>query len=94
MVCDLRNDDCEPVDYVISWATFEHILDYGAVLQTMAKRLKPCGRLLTAFEPLWPSPFGHHGRVNRNLPLKLGGTSLVSSTLPGTIPYSQDQSEP
>jgi SAM-dependent methyltransferase len=48
------------VDLVVSLDGFEHFGDPGAVLQTMARMLKPTGRVLATFGPTWLHPLGGH----------------------------------
>ena len=67
--CDLAEWSRDAVDYFVSRSTFEHIIDLASVLAEMRLRLKPGGRIYTGFEPLWPSPFGGHGRIHKHLPL-------------------------
>ncbi len=51
-------------DYVISKDTFEHIIGLEMVLQAIAQRLKPGGRLHTGFGPLYHAPYGDHCRLD------------------------------
>ncbi len=48
------------VDLVVSLDGFEHFGDPGAVLRTMARMLKPTGRVLATFGPTWLHPLGGH----------------------------------
>ena len=50
----------EPADVIISIDAFEHFSDPAAILETMAKMLKPNGRVLASFGPTWYHPLGGH----------------------------------
>jgi SAM-dependent methyltransferase len=57
------NDDLtfnSSFDVVFSIACFEHIHRFPEALQVMYRALRPCGRLFTAFAPIWSGPWGHH----------------------------------
>jgi SAM-dependent methyltransferase len=47
-------------DAVISLSTLEHVQDVEATLSEMARVLKPEGRALITFEPVWSCSYGHH----------------------------------
>jgi SAM-dependent methyltransferase len=47
-------------DAVLSTDTFEHVMDLNLAFQEIARVLKPGGRLLTRFGPLFYSPHGYH----------------------------------
>lgn len=66
---DLRDWSREQVDLFVSKSSFEHILDLPAVLDEMKLRLKSGGRIYAGFDPLWPSPYGGHGRILEHLPI-------------------------
>ena len=51
-------------DYVISKDSFEHIENLETVIPTLARLLKPGGKLIVGFSPLYYSPFGDHGRLH------------------------------
>jgi len=50
-------------DYVVSKDTFEHVDDLQSVVNSIALLLKPGGKLIVGFSPLYYSPFGDHGRL-------------------------------
>lgn len=50
-------------DYVVSKDSFEHIEDLDQVIASLGRILKPGGRVITGFSPLYYSPFGDHGRL-------------------------------
>jgi ubiquinone/menaquinone biosynthesis C-methylase UbiE len=50
----------EMFDAVFSISTFEHILDVETALSEIARVLKPGGRALVSFEPIWSCSYGHH----------------------------------
>jgi SAM-dependent methyltransferase len=47
-------------DAVLSTDTFEHVMDLDLAFREIARVLKPGGRLLTRFGPLFYSPHGYH----------------------------------
>ena len=49
-------------DYVVSKDTFEHVDELQSVVNSIAHVLKPGGKLIVGFSPLYYSPFGDHGR--------------------------------
>lgn len=51
----------ESFDAVVSKDVFEHILDFPGALSQMSRLLKPGGRLLSGWGPLYYSPRGGHG---------------------------------
>ena len=55
---DLETDGS--FDYVVSYAAFEHIEKPEAFLPAMARAIKPEGRIIAMFGPLWWSPYGPH----------------------------------
>ena len=65
---DVRELAITGADFVVSKASFEHILELGDVLAAIRSCLKPGGRLYTGFDPLYHSPFGGHGRIHDTLP--------------------------
>lgn len=50
-------------DYVLSKDTFEHVDELKSVVDSIALLLKPGGKLIVGFSPLYYSPFGDHGRL-------------------------------
>jgi SAM-dependent methyltransferase len=52
--------DEEGFDYILCDEVFEHLLDFPTALGAMTKLLRPGGRLVTGWGPLWPSPVGGH----------------------------------
>jgi len=50
-------------DYVVSKDSFEHIDELKSVVNSIAVLLKPGGKLIVGFSPLYYSPFGDHDRL-------------------------------
>jgi 2-polyprenyl-3-methyl-5-hydroxy-6-metoxy-1,4-benzoquinol methylase len=50
-------------DYIVSKDSFEHIDELQSVVISIAHLLKPGGKLIVGFSPLYYSPFGDHGRL-------------------------------
>ncbi|MCB1883767.1 MAG: class I SAM-dependent methyltransferase [Geminicoccaceae bacterium] len=65
---DIADLDDGPFDAVLSKDTFEHVGDLPAVLAHVRRLLRPGGRLLVGFSPLYYSPWGDHGRLWHPLP--------------------------
>jgi len=57
---DLNETYYGAFDVVFSMAAFEHINKFPEAIDKMYKALKPGGRLVSIFSPLWSSCFGHH----------------------------------
>lgn len=55
-------------DIIISENALEHILNVDRLLVEMTDRLKPGGKVLIGFGPLYHSPYGDHGWMRRALP--------------------------
>lgn len=55
-------------DVILSKDTLEHVDDIRLIAQQMRRLLRPGGRLVVGFSPLFYSPFGDHGRVGIALP--------------------------
>lgn len=58
----------ESFDVILSKDTFEHVENLSDVIAHMHRLLKPGGRILAGFSPLFHSPFGDHGRLEPSLP--------------------------
>ncbi|MFN3868438.1 MAG: SAM-dependent methyltransferase [Hyphomicrobiaceae bacterium] len=58
----------EHFDVVISKDTFEHVSPLPETLSALVQRLRPAGRLVLGFSPLWYSPWGDHGELGSKLP--------------------------
>lgn len=50
----------EYFDGIITMATFEHINNLDQALVNMKRLLKPGGKLVSIFNPIWTSVIGHH----------------------------------
>jgi SAM-dependent methyltransferase len=50
----------QPVDVIVSLDSFEHFSDPAAILVEMHRLLRPGGRVLVSFGPLWYHPLGGH----------------------------------
>jgi SAM-dependent methyltransferase len=61
-------DEAAGFDVVLSKDAFEHVENLPATIAIMHRLLKPGGRLLVGFSPLFYSPFGDHGRLAPPLP--------------------------
>jgi SAM-dependent methyltransferase len=61
-------DEDGTFDALLSKDAFEHVEDLPATIGQMRRLLKPGGRLLVGFSPLFHSPFGDHGRLAPALP--------------------------
>jgi acetyltransferase-like isoleucine patch superfamily enzyme/SAM-dependent methyltransferase len=59
-------------DLVISMSTFEHIGDVATALAEIRRVLKPGGKALLSYEPIWTCSYGHHlhhfGPIARHMP--------------------------
>lgn len=66
--CSVEDLEEGDFDYVVSRATFEHVIDMEGVLRALHDRMKPGGRLYTGFGPLYHSPRGDHGRTDSLVP--------------------------
>ena len=54
----------EPFDYIVSKDTLEHVVeDLPGIADHLHRLLKPNGKLIVGFSPLYYSPFGDHGRL-------------------------------
>jgi ubiquinone/menaquinone biosynthesis C-methylase UbiE len=54
--------EAESFDVVLSQDAMEHVDDPAAALATMARALRPDGRILITFGPPWWAPYGAHMR--------------------------------
>lgn len=63
-----RLDEDGAYDVVLSKDAFEHVDDLPATVAHMRRLLKPGGRLMVGFSPLFYSPYGDHGRLAPALP--------------------------
>jgi len=52
--------ESETFDLILSLSTFEHFLNGSQVLREMYRVLKPSGKVLINFQPVWSSSYGHH----------------------------------
>jgi SAM-dependent methyltransferase len=52
--------DDETFDLIVSMSTFEHVAHVDRVLIEMRRVLKPGGKALVTFEPIWTCSYGHH----------------------------------
>src|SRR5207247_6321675 len=50
----------EPAEIILSIDSFEHFADPAAILETMARMLKPGGYVVASFGPTWYHPLGGH----------------------------------
>jgi len=66
--CDVSELPLDPFNMIVSKNTFEHISDPRSCLDEMKKRLRPGGKVLIGFSPLYNSPFGDHGRTKTFIP--------------------------
>jgi SAM-dependent methyltransferase len=65
--CAIQALPAAEYDIVISEDAFEHIIDVDEVLTHIAERLRPGGRAYIAFGPLYHSPYGDHGWIQKAL---------------------------
>lgn len=66
--CRIQDIESRQFDIAISEDTFEHLTDVSAVLDEMRKTLVKGGRAYIGFGPLYHSPYGDHGWIQKNLP--------------------------
>jgi len=50
----------EYFDGIVTMATFEHIKNLDQALENMKRLLKPGGKIISIFNPIWTSVIGHH----------------------------------
>lgn len=65
-VRDLAEDGA--YDIILSKDCFEHVASLPETLAHLHRLLRPGGRLLAGFSPLFYSPFGDHGRLGPRIP--------------------------
>ena len=90
---DIRIEQFDPVDVVVSQNTLEHVDPLVETLLAVVDKVKPGGELYFGFSPLWYSPYGHHRYPPGKMPWrhliqgdevvlesmeKLGGTRYAS----------------
>lgn len=63
-----RLEEYGAYDVILSKDCFEHVEDLPGTLRHLHRLLRPGGRLLAGFSPLFHSPFGDHGRLGPRLP--------------------------
>jgi SAM-dependent methyltransferase len=63
---DIRNSEFESdtFDFILSYAAFEHVGDFDVALGEMRRILKPGGKLMSRFGPIWSCKWGHHLWLN------------------------------
>ena len=66
--CEISELPLDPFDTIVSKNTFEHVMDPEACLEEIKKRLRPEGKVLIGFSPLYNSPFGDHGKTKTVIP--------------------------
>jgi len=52
--------DTDGFDYILCDEVFEHLLDFPTAIAAMANLLRPNGKLVSGWGPLWHSPVGGH----------------------------------
>jgi len=60
---DVKDLNDEPFDIILSYSSFEHLLQPQDVLNEMKARLKPGGKVFIGFTGLYNSPWGDHKRT-------------------------------
>jgi ubiquinone/menaquinone biosynthesis C-methylase UbiE len=59
-------------DSIVTMSTFEHIGNLSGALSEFRRVLKPNGRVLASFEPVWTCSYGHHlhhfGEISNAVP--------------------------
>ena len=65
---ELKELQDEHFDIIMSKASFEHIIGLEDLLNEMKKKLKPGGKIVAGFGPLYNSPYGDHNRLKHLLP--------------------------
>jgi len=62
LAVELKDYDPEKrFDAIVSYSTFEHVIDLDGLMVEIKRRLVPGGRVYFGFGPLYDSPFGDHG---------------------------------
>lgn len=89
-------DDLNKFDFIVCDEAFEHLLDFPVALGKMAGLLRPNGRLVSGWGPIWHSPRGGHQLMlyaalhgSHKIVLSLTLKSLIrGSSRKQLIPYS------
>lgn len=58
---ELTSLEDQQFDMIFSKDVLEHVSDLPNIMKELVKKLKPGGKLVLGFGPLWHSPFGDHG---------------------------------
>jgi len=66
--CDIKDLKQYDFDLILSKDAFEHIIPLKDVLNEIILRLKPDGKILIGFGPLYNSPYGDHRRTKSIIP--------------------------
>lgn len=75
-------------DYIICDEVFEHMLDLPRSLDRMAELLKPGGKILSGWGPLWKSPVGGH-RLTPYLHVRVWPPLVAISTKSAASRYAR-----
>ena len=65
---DVIEADIEPVDFIVSQNTMEHVMPLKETLTAVVNLCKPGGEMDFGFSPLWHSPHGHHNYPKTRVP--------------------------
>ena len=79
--CELGLEELEDASYdvIVSKDVFEHVDELFDVFPNLIDKLKPGGKILLGFGPLWYSPFGDHGISKRITGVKVPWMHLFIS---------------